>query len=105
MPPVELRGTNLRYVVTMYLMQHGKTTIAELTEALESQGFSIAGRPSKSISDALRWERNRGRVWRRGRGLYGPGDLPRSTEYRIHKRVMELQLEAKGYLHDDDRLH
>jgi len=38
------------------------------------------GRPSKAISDALRWERERGRVFRRGRGRYGPAHLlPRST--------------------------
>jgi hypothetical protein len=80
----------------MYLFQNGIKTIDELIEGLEHQGFTIAGRASKTISDALRTEMRRRRVWRRGRGLYGPADMPRSTEYRIHKRVLELRREATG---------
>lgn len=105
MPEIELRGTNLRYVITLYLAQHGPQTIPELIDAIEHQGFSIAGRSSKTISDALRWERNYGRVRRMKRGRYGPGEMPRSTEYRIHKRVMALRLEACGTLHRRDRFN
>ena len=36
----------------------------------------------------------RGRVRRLRRGLYGPGQMPRSTEQHIHKRVMALREEA-----------
>lgn len=91
----QLRGIELRYALTMYLLQHGPTTVDELITALEWQGFEIEGRASKQVSDALRWERRRGRVRRIARGLYGPGLVPRTTEYRIHHRVMALRAAAK----------
>lgn len=89
-----LRGTELRYALTMYLFQHGPTTVADLIDALDFQGFAIAGRPSKAVSDALRWEIVHGRVRRLKRGRYGPVVMPRSTEYRIHRRVLALREEA-----------
>jgi hypothetical protein len=90
-----LRGIELRYVLTMNLFHHGHATIAELVDALTEHGFEVDGRPSKCVSDALRWEIRRGRVRRFGRGLYGPGSMPRSTEYRIHQRVLALRYEAR----------
>ena len=90
-----LQGIELRYALTMYLLQHGPTTVRDLIEALEWQGFEINGRASKEVSDALRWELRRGRVLRLARGLYGPGYVPRATEYRIYKRVMEMRAAAK----------
>jgi hypothetical protein len=89
-----LRGIELRYAITQYLLQHGPTTVIDLIDALRYQGFDFAMRPSKAISDALRWEVGRGRVQRLRRGLYGPGSMPRATEYDIHKRVMALREEA-----------
>src|SRR5688500_15374352 len=74
--PRTLRGIELRYALTMYLAQHGPHTVAELIEALTHQGFRILGRPSKAVSDALRWEIAHDRVRRRGWGRYGPGALP-----------------------------
>lgn len=91
---LEIRGIELRYALTIFLQQHGPQRVAELVDALEYQGFVIAGRPSKAVSDALRWEIARGRVCRKGRGRYGPIDMPRSTEYRIHRRVLELRTRA-----------
>jgi hypothetical protein len=61
---------------------------------LEYQGFDIRGRASKVVSDALRREIDRGRVLRLKRGRYGPGEMPRATEYRIHQRVLALRSEA-----------
>jgi hypothetical protein len=81
----------------MYLARHGRADIAELIEALSRFGFEFAGRPSKAISDALRWEMRYGRVRRHARGLYGPGWMPRSTEYRIHKRELDLRDAAQRY--------
>jgi hypothetical protein len=89
-----LRGTELRYVLTMHLLSHGPASIPELADALACHGFAVAGRASKSISDALRWEMGYGRVRRLGRGLYGPGWMPRGTEHRIHKRVLALRHQA-----------
>jgi hypothetical protein len=91
----QLHGTELRYVLTMHLAVHGPATITELIDALTWQGFCVRGRPSKAVSDALRWEVGRDRVRRLGRARYGPGCMPRSTEYRIHQRVLALREEAK----------
>jgi hypothetical protein len=89
-----LRGIELRYVLTMQLAVHGSATITELLNALAFHGFDVARPAPKSVSDALRWERRRGRVRRLGRGLYGPGQMPRGTEHRIHARVLALRTEA-----------
>jgi hypothetical protein len=91
----QLQGIELRYALTMYLLQHGPTTVNELIEAMTWQGFDIGGRASKQVSDALRWERRRGRVRRLARGLCGPVYVPRATEYRIHQRVLALRAAAK----------
>ena len=90
-----LRGIELRYALTMHLMHHGHASINEMIEELRAQNFSVPGRASKAVSDALRWEIERGRVYRLGRGLYGPGEVPRSTEYRIRQRVLELRAAAR----------
>jgi hypothetical protein len=97
-----LRGIELRYVLTDILAVHGKATLPDLIEILEYQGFSVTGRASKAISDALRWEAGRGRVRRIRRGLYGPGVMPRSTEQHIHKRVLALRDEAMKRIGRDD---
>ncbi|BBZ26719.1 hypothetical protein MMAD_10140 [Mycolicibacterium madagascariense] len=89
-----LRGTELRYALTNYLLQNGRCSITTLIEGLTEQGFVIVGDPPKSVSDALRWEMARGRVCRVGRGTYRPFEVPRSTEYRIHHRVLELRTRA-----------
>lgn len=87
---LEVRGTDLRYLVTAYLFDHGPATVEELVDALAYHGFCTAGRASKAISDALRWEIAHDRVIRFRRGRYRPGSMPRSTEYRIYKRVQSL---------------
>lgn len=95
MPPkLCLTTIELRYALTMFLFQHGPTTVAALIDALDYQGFEIPGRASKAVSDALRPDLSRGRVRRLGRGLYGPGEMPRATEYRIHMRVLALREQA-----------
>jgi hypothetical protein len=92
---MNLQGIELRYVLTMHLAHNGPATIVEMMDALSAQGFCVSGRVSKVISDALRWEMGRDRVRRLGRGLYGPRYIPRSTEYRIHQRVLALRAAAK----------
>src|SRR3984957_14703320 len=57
-----LRGIELRYVLTWHLALHGRASIADLVEALAFHGFEVDDPAGKSISDALRWERRRGRV-------------------------------------------
>jgi hypothetical protein len=92
---LRLRGIELRYVLTMHLFRNGHVSIAELVDALTAHGFDVDGRPSKSVSDALRWEVRRGRVRRFDRGVYGPGSMPRGTEHRIHQRALALRDEAR----------
>lgn len=89
-----LRGIELRYVLTMQLFLHGPATITDLVEALLRHGFSLVSPAPKAVSDALRWERRRGRVRRLARGRYGPGQMPRGTEHRIHQRVLALRADA-----------
>lgn len=90
-----LRGTELRYALTMYVQVHGPATIPTLLDVLDHWGFAVEGRPSKVVSDALRWEVRYGRVRRLGRGRYGPGPIPRSTAHRIDQRVLALRAEAR----------
>jgi hypothetical protein len=88
---LEVRGIELRYLLTTHLFDHGPASVEELIEALRYQGFDIRGRASKSVSDALRWEIGRGRVIKVRRGRYRPGWMPRATEYWIDKRVQALR--------------
>lgn len=91
----QLHGIELRYVLTLHLVQHGPATVTELIDLLGWHGFCVRGRPSKAVSDALRWEIGRGRVRRLRRGLYGPAYIPHATEYRIISRVLALREAAK----------
>jgi hypothetical protein len=87
----ELRGIELRYVVTVMLLdQMRELTLVEVVDGLAALGIRVRGRPSKTISDALRWEVRKGRVVRVGRGRYGPGRMPRSTEWWLRRRVDSL---------------
>jgi hypothetical protein len=70
------------------------STVDELVAALRQWGFTVDGRPSKTVSDALRWEMEHDRVRRIGRGLYRAGGMPIGTEYRIIRRVSFLREEA-----------
>jgi hypothetical protein len=99
--PVILRGIELRYVLTRHLQLSGPMTVAALVEDLEDCGFGFVGRPSKAVSDALRWEVERDRVRRLRRGRYGPGAMPRSTEHHIRKRVQALRAAASKARGDD----
>jgi hypothetical protein len=90
----KLRGIELRYVLTMHLAIHGRATIKDLVEALAFHGFEVDSPAGKSVSDALRWERRHGRARRLARGVYGPGQMPRGTEHRIHRRVLALRAAA-----------
>ena len=48
-----LRGTELRYVLTINLALNGRATIFDQIEMLEDQGFAVPGHASKVVSDAL----------------------------------------------------
>lgn len=95
---LEVRGTDLRYLLTAYLFDYGPATIDELVDALTYHGFQPAGRASKSVSDALRRESVHGRAVRFRRGRYRPGTMPRSTAQRIYKRVRALHDEVAALI-------
>src|SRR3546814_16792653 len=72
-------GRELRYTLTIVLADVRRTlTVPELLEALNRLGLTAAGRPAKTISDALRWEVRKGRVVQLARGRYRTGRIPRS---------------------------
>jgi hypothetical protein len=85
-----LTGRNLRYFLTEALFGRGPTTVAELVGVVDRAGFTVRGRPSKTISDGLRWEIAHGRVVRLGKGRYGPGRMPKQTRSWIRCRVRRL---------------
>jgi len=91
---LEVRGSDLRYLLTAYLFDCGPSTLDELVDALTYHGFRTAGHTSKAVSDALRWEIGRGRVVRLRRGRYRPGTMPHATAQRIYRRVRALHDEA-----------
>jgi hypothetical protein len=91
-PPIA--GLHLRYLLTLHLFDAGESTIGDLVTAVGRQGFRLDGRPSKTVSDALRWELRRGRVVRRGRGRYAPGAMPRQTQSWMRQRLRSLRLDV-----------
>lgn len=46
--------TDLRYLLVLHIHRHGLTTVSEMVTMLTDIGFDVDGRPSKTISDALR---------------------------------------------------
>jgi hypothetical protein len=94
-----LRGRPLRYVLVELMAcvrpsatnPGGVVTVGQLVQQLKAQGFLFAGRTSKVISDALRWEVRRGRVERLERGVYRWVGAPRSTRSRIERRVRAVR--------------
>jgi hypothetical protein len=94
---VQLSGLDLRYALTTALLRAGvPLTVPELVRALERDGFTLWGRPSKAVADALRWEIGRGRVVRVRRGVYLVGSMPKQTRSRITRRVGDLRLAANA---------
>jgi hypothetical protein len=87
-------GTDLRYLLTAYLFDHGPATVDELVDALAYHGFRPSGRPSKAVSDALRWEMAHRRAIRVRRGHYGPQTILRTMRHRIFARARTLHDEV-----------
>jgi hypothetical protein len=84
-----LSGRDLRYVLTDYIGR-GYRTVAQLVTKLAQDGYTVWGRASKIVSDALRWEIRNGRVKRIRRGLYAINTIPRTTLHRIRTRSQAL---------------
>jgi hypothetical protein len=89
-----LTGRDLRYWLTNHLAHHGQTDhrVADLITAVGNAGFTIRGRASKTISDALHTDTDRGRIQRTGWGRYQiAGSLPTTTSWRIRRRCEQLR--------------
>lgn len=77
-------GRALRFLLVDHMMAAERpVSVAEMVDLIAGAGFTLGGRPSKVISDALRWEVRRGRVVRLRRGIYRYRSAPRSTARRI----------------------
>ncbi len=83
-----LRGTELRYLLILILHRERRAlTVGELVAAVARAGFDVLGRPGKTVSDALRWEVDRGRVRKPARGRYAIGTVCHQTRWRMRRRI------------------
>lgn len=92
--PGAISGRPLRYLLTTLLIEADRpVAVRELVAWCEREGVEFDGRPSKVISDALRWEIGWARVQRLGRGVYRAMRylIPRSTQHWIKIRVRQLR--------------
>lgn len=90
-----LRGIGLRSLLVLVLLQRDTPmTVSDLVRAVEADGFALAGRPGKAVSDALRWELGRGRALRAGVGVYRAGYVAKVTRHRMRERVARAFNEA-----------
>ncbi len=95
--PVVLTGYLLRCHLVLALHESGGVlTVADLVAGLDGDGCVTRGRASKDVSDALRWEVARGRVWRLGRGHYVVGALARQTTWRMRRRLNSHLAQPSG---------
>lgn len=92
-----IEGVELRYVLTdlIHGPERAEWTVAQLVDELDRSGFTLYGRASKAVSDALRWEVGRGRVVRVGRSRYRPGTIPGTTRRRIRSRARARRVGAE----------
>lgn len=103
----EVRGRPLRYLLVSLLAEaDGPLTVEQLVGGCVHAGVVFTGRPSKVVSDALRWEQRNGRVKRPGRGIYTLGTVPRSTRHWIRHRTEQARhwLRVAGELGGDQDL-
>jgi hypothetical protein len=95
--PSTLPDRAFRYRLTLMVWSVARpVSVAELVVALTDSGHLPEGRPSKVVSDALRWEVRRGRIRRVGRGLYTAGRMPPSTLVFLRRQVSDAQRSMPG---------
>lgn len=88
LPPAGWGTWELRALLTLAIHSRGPTELRDLVALTQREpGLRLHGRPSKVVSDALRAEVNKGWVRRVGRGVYGPGLLPKASKFRLRARV------------------
>ncbi len=88
-----LWGRPLRYLLIVILDEAaGPLSMVELVARCEAEGVRFSRRPSKVLSDALRWDVRSGRVVRVRRGIYTKGEVPDSTMRWIRHRVAQTRV-------------
>lgn len=89
--PLDLRREcryDLRALLVVILVDaDGPLTVAQLVGLLSSAQVELPGRPSKAVSDSLRWEICKGRVVKVGHATYCAGVVPRTTLRRLRQRA------------------
>ncbi|MEM7276323.1 MAG: hypothetical protein AAF547_24825 [Actinomycetota bacterium] len=102
--PDRVRGRPLRYLLIVILADRGGVvTVADLATGYEAVGVRFIGRPSKVVSDALRWEVGSGWVERVGRGRYRLGRIPPTTLRWIRGGTAQTRAMMAG--HDSAAAH
>lgn len=84
----KLLGDRVRSAVCVVLHDAKRPMrLPEIALAIQALGVPLGLQPTKTLSDALRWEVRRGRVVRDGRGVYKGGPVPRTTLIYMRRRV------------------
>ncbi len=100
--PRRIGGVDLRYWLLrrLHTRSHEIHTVAGLVEQLHAAGFTVRGRVSKTVSDALATETSKGRIVRTGWGRYRAGlPIPKTTWWRVCNRTGVLQRRLEKQLH------
>lgn len=88
----KLWGRGLRHFLLSTLANAGRPlSVAELSGIIDERAARLSGRPSKVISDALRWEIKRGHVRKVRRGVYSFARMPASTRRWVERRARQLR--------------
>ena len=88
--PRRIGGVDLRYWLLRRIHTRSREvhTVAGLVEQLRAAGFTVRGRVSKTVSDALATETSKGRIVRTGWGRYRAGlPIPKTTWWRVCNRT------------------
>lgn len=95
--PLPLWGQAIRYPASAELIRSGAPmSVSEPVDRLRYQGFLLPAKPSKVVSDALRWEVRKGRIIKVRRGVHRTGCIPRSTRYWVLDKAAAVRSKHLG---------
>ncbi|HET6792948.1 MAG TPA: hypothetical protein VFH45_00815 [Acidimicrobiales bacterium] len=91
LPTLLIRRRALRESALAVLIHSERPmAVGDILAAIEANGCVVdAAQPHKALADALGHQVTRGRVRRRGWGVYQVGTIPRTTSWRIRRRWAE----------------
>lgn len=88
---MQLRGYDLRYLITSLVLAEGASTTASLRGRLIDLGVDLGADPRRRLYGALRSEVRKGRLVRVGPATYGIDDMPRSTRDWVLRRARDVE--------------